>query len=742
MSSPSETSFVPKDNVPRTFGRTTVYVYPEVDTTMSYSERSYAFMVTKSALEAAGIPHDQMLQILAGITRTAPLVSVLQSKFIDYAKNAIREAGNFEVLSYHGRNGRIINNAETVEGNLKPTENATNPDRRPADLMYAKLSCDLLFVAIDAENTSSYPFTFFVRLPTENRIVQNSQGGNVNLNTFHGPADWHSIVDQPTLDAIWDHPKSYRKPFTLNPPAITDVNADAVIESEASVLEKLALEAAWPTITKKVYDQLCPNVLGDPASVIQAIHQVTKNAEGEDVTLSVEQYFTSVQRMTNFLPTSGNWTIDVTLHFQTHLREDIRQQMKANNYNYNAGVFGMDPYSQLMSLQNAYAQASIAETAINRVRKIAQDTVSQHSFHTKVNQSVAEDTIQRYVVTCWGCDQTGHSYASKQGQITCPNKDKPGVKEKAEKARKDFNDRQRKKKNDLKKGSKRNANTMLSEALGSMTRDEIKALIASGSPSKKAKDSPVTTFVVAFEVNQAPGAKPLLPISIEPNLPHIVMPIGQNKEASTFSLLLAYDTCAACNVGYLGHHLPIAEKFPQLVKSLVYAADKYAPLTLSGIVSDKEGSITDMKPTATLPAVIEYWLPFLTKEGHRTTLKIALGQSVSVNTIIGMPIIRPAKLSLDLVDDVVESGVLDTEPFPVAYRPTIQSMPDFSKINSDSNKLLLTHSSLGHITAEDATACRVALTNQDCPVEPPAKRVTIEKALVDTDEPVFPPSSM
>jgi hypothetical protein len=180
----------------------------------------------------------------------------------------------------------------------------------------------------------------------------------------------------------------------------------------------------------------------------------------------------------------------------------------------------------------------------------------------------------------------------------------------------------------------------------------------------------------------------------------------------------------------LGHHLPIAEKFPQLVKSLVYAAEKYAPLTSSGIVSDKEGSITEMKPTATLPAVIEYWLPFLTKEGHTTTLKIALGKSVSVNAIIGMPMIRPAELSLDLVNDVVESGVLDTEPFPVAYRPNIRSIPDFSKTNSDSNKLLFTHSSLDHITEEDATACRVALANRDCSVEPPVKRVAIENASV------------
>jgi hypothetical protein len=123
-----------------------------------------------------------------------------------------------------------------------------------------------------------------------------------------------------------------------------------------------------------------------------------------------------------------------------------------------------------------------------------------------------------------------------------------------------------------------------------------------------------------------------------------------------------------------------------LVKRFTYTADKYSPLTLSGIVhDDKEKSKN--QPSAILPIVIEYWMPFLTKEGHKTTLKIALGCNVSVNTIIGMPMIRPAKLSLDLVDNVVESGILDTEPFSVIYRPTIQSAPDFSSISSDDPKL-------------------------------------------------------
>jgi hypothetical protein len=69
MASPVDTSYIPRHNIP------TVYVYPKVDQAMSYSKKSYAFIPTKLA-------PDQMLQILLGITHTAPLASALQLKFI------------------------------------------------------------------------------------------------------------------------------------------------------------------------------------------------------------------------------------------------------------------------------------------------------------------------------------------------------------------------------------------------------------------------------------------------------------------------------------------------------------------------------------------------------------------------------------------------------------------------------------------------------------------------------------
>jgi hypothetical protein len=208
-------NFVPKMNIPRTFGRQTIYVYPEIMPGMSPSEKSYGFMVTKSALETADLSHDQMLQILAGITRTGPLVNILTAKFLEFAETSICEAGDFEVLSYHGRNGKMMNNSTLADGSLKPTDLQATADRRPAGIMYAKIACFLQFNSIDPENTSAHPFSYFIILPNETRLVQSSAGNPVSLTTFFGANDWHLSTDQSVIDAVWDHPKSYRKPFTL-----------------------------------------------------------------------------------------------------------------------------------------------------------------------------------------------------------------------------------------------------------------------------------------------------------------------------------------------------------------------------------------------------------------------------------------------------------------------------------------------------------------------------------------------
>jgi hypothetical protein len=179
-----------------------------------------------------------------------------------------------------------------------------------------------------------------------------------------------------------------------------------------------------------------------------------KDEKGQEIHQSVAQYFTLLQNMANFLPKNQDWEIDITQHFWTHLTDNIRVQMQSNGYSHISTANRRDPFNQLMDLQNAYAAATVAEDALNRYQRIAQDTFQSSLVLATgvdgapwVGTSVAEDTMAKYGDSnkrprnpCWGCGSSDHSFANRK-TITCPNKDKPGVMDRAAKARKDFNDK-------------------------------------------------------------------------------------------------------------------------------------------------------------------------------------------------------------------------------------------------------------------------------------------------------------
>jgi hypothetical protein len=303
-----------------------------------------------------------------------------------------------------------------------------------------------------------------------------------------------------------------------------------------------------------------------------------------------------------------------------------------------------------------------------------------------------------------------------QGSVTCPNKDKPGVQETAAKAREDCNDRLKKKRKESSKKRSHGTfhtgvlNGLNQDMISRLSGDQLKALLTvktddGTDAEKKAKNSEKS---VSFCVDVAclvsnDNSKPLLPITIDVNLPHTALAIGQSHAGPQFALSVACDTCASVDVGHLGFHLSVAETLPHLVKSLIWAKDEHTPITLSGIVSDASDKNT-AKSASILPAIIECHMPHKSREGYQTSLKIALGDKVSVNTVVGLSMIRPAKFSLDLSDDVMEPGVLDTEPFPVIYKPTIRSMPDFS--NVDEAAIKSSCSSSASIDSKFVRQCR------------------------------------
>jgi hypothetical protein len=101
-----------------------------------------------------------------------------------------------------------------ANGDLSPIgEGMTNAGHRPAGICYIKISVNITFTDLDSTAGQAYPFTYFIHLPTENQMVQNSTGNDVELNTFHANDAWVRTLMQADLDLIWDNPKSFNKAF-------------------------------------------------------------------------------------------------------------------------------------------------------------------------------------------------------------------------------------------------------------------------------------------------------------------------------------------------------------------------------------------------------------------------------------------------------------------------------------------------------------------------------------------------
>ncbi len=79
--------------------------------------------------------------------------------------------------------------------------------------------------------------------------------------------------------------------------------------------------------------------------------------------------------------------------------------------------------------------------------------------------------------------------------------------------------------------------------------------------------------------------------------------------------------------------------------------------------------------TTELEAGFLFHLPYWTWEGDTSSLMVATGPNVSVNTILGLPFMKATGMVLDLVDEVTDCRYFDCPPFPVDFCWTTNHVP-------------------------------------------------------------------
>jgi hypothetical protein len=134
------------------------------------------------------------------------------------------------------------------------------------------------------------------------------------------------------------------------------------------------------------------------------------------------------------------------------------------------------------------------------------------------------------------------------------------------------------------------------------------------------------------------------------------------------------DTGTALNTRNYSFIAAIAKRYLHCIAK-VFLPEDHSPIILSGVIDDENQAITTK-----LSVAFEFHLPYPTHNGQSTSISIATGPQVSVNSIIGLPFITGTGMIINTVDNVVEAKHLVCEPFPIDFCCATKYIP---AINDD-----------------------------------------------------------
>jgi len=173
-------------------------------------------------------------------------------------------------------------------------------------------------------------------------------------------------------------------------------------------------------------------------------------------------------------------------------------------------------------------------------------------------------------------------------------------------------------------------------------------------------------YMYDAQVLQTKSNHPTLPVAIQSGMLHITLVLGNNESPCIRCVL---DTAAALCTRNYHFFAAIAKRYPHCVAK-IYLPEDYSPIILLGIVQDNAHSVT-----TDLSVAFQFHLPHLTKDGSPTSFVVATEPQVSVNTVLGLPLITATGMIIDYIDNMVEAKHLNCPPFKIEFRRAMKQIP-------------------------------------------------------------------
>lgn len=643
--------------------------YPEVDSSCPPGELVFLLLTNKALAEAQRLHPTQVLDFCAGrcgLENNARIASQwtgrLSAKWCD--------PGSLAVITYRNSLGEVIDNAiDPGTSKLRDITDSTVDKGRPEDVAFVRVRLDLDFQSLHFEEKEcKIFFEYFIPLPVGPIEFVNGGGGVTRRVTC-------TIAGDPFDLSIDEFKRQIVTPLGVLGPALLKepTTGMAVCTPEythcARDMHDRIIAMASESIFHKLREQLVPGFSASPSSTVEKIHQCYTDSDGNEQCLKVIDYFNAILRGSAPFLDLETFLYNIATHFVTYLEPNIKAKFDLKTKDH-LSFTDLSRDAQLKRLDIFLAIATQCQEDVTSATKLVCKAMGdRHSFFKQVLRgcnlplpdpneysdpssfiSAAEKTLcahrgqhhlsdEEIKILCWGCNQP-HSWRDRRSkEITCPNKDKPGVREAAEKKHKQYLAQKKKARNGWVQKKKIkfddlspeettrfrehlvNQATALSNARSNVTTATTPSASAGGG---------ALLFSALVLLNNL--KKPPLPAKIDNQLPFTTLTLGSidTPAEQCPSIRALVDTGAGISTGYSNFWLPILKAHPDVVENIWTVADgNHSPIALGGIVTGKDGDMSHR--TTELKVVVDVRLRYETNHGQAAVHSIALGDDVGVN---------------------------------------------------------------------------------------------------------------
>ena len=440
-------------------------------------------------------------------------------------------------------------------------------------------------------------------------------------------------------------------------------------------------------------------------AIMILVKQVTTDENGKVARLPIQIYFTNIMIAMNCMGRMP-YKIDVVNYAVDNMDPDVKAEMELT-YTGHLAARTRDPITQTRAIQAFLIAASAAERKVINTRNLISSkttalliaTVPGYTAAvastTPAHKSVAERTIlnntplppfEWEMGKCVACGSTSHRYKVKK-EIVCPHADFPNAKEYAKENYAKMRSGKGRRNGDgppaankswekpkwEKMGEKAKCHFAQTLLANTQNSDDFNKYISEAQEKEEEEPVPkktcnVTVLPSIAVLNGIAGAPPLLPVRLDGNLPHMDLEAGGSDEDNLKTLLraLIYSSAGA-TIGWLQYFEAVVLINPSiLVQIFTCVGGKYSPITMHGIVDEKEGA-----NTTELPVAFQIRTRHRCHDGSELHMIVGLGMNVSVNFIISNAWMKQIGAVIDYGASQIRVPLLNAiTKFPNRLSPT------------------------------------------------------------------------